>query len=397
VTRLPRPVWRLGWVSLLTDAASEAIYPLLPFFLTRTLGGTATALGIVEGLAEGTSSLLRIVSGRLADRWGARRGLVVAGYSLSSVVRPFVGLAGTWTEVAGIRFLDRIGKGVRSAPRDALLAAWAPAGERGRVFGFHRAMDHAGAVIGPVAATSFLLLWPGAYRSLFAWTAVPGLLAVWLVWSVREGGDVVRDASPAEEAPADAVRPAPLPRAFRRYLAVVGLFSIGNSSDAFLLLALTDAAGGPAWIPLAWAGLHVVKAGLSTRGGALSDRFGRTPVIAAGWLLYAVVYAGFALAASFSALVAWLLIYGVHFALTEGAERALVADLVPSRSRGTAFGLFHAVTGVGALVASLLFGMVWSAWGARTAFAMGAALALAAAAALPGTVRTSRDAARSAR
>ena len=394
----PPAVWLLGWVSLLTDAASEAIYPLLPFFLTTVLGGGPVALGLIEGIAEGTHSLLRIVSGRLSDRTRARRRLVVAGYTLSSASRPLIALVSGWWPVLAIRFADRVGKGVRSAPRDALLAHWAEPGDRGRVYGFHRAMDHAGAVVGPLAATVFLLAAPGRYRTLFLLTAIPGAIAVALVWRVR---DVDADLPlPPVAAHEDGVAyierqtvSAPqvrLPRAFFAYAAVVAIFTLGNSTDAFLLLRLTEASGGPALIPLIWASLHVVKSALATPGGALSDRVGRKPVIVASWIVYGIVYAGFAMSESFAALTLWLLVYGVHFALAEGTEKAMVADLAPASLRGTAFGIFHGIVGFGSLAASVVFGIVWRTWGAPTAFGLGAALALAASVLLIIAVRPER-------
>ena len=382
----PPAVWVLGWVSLLTDAASEAIYPLLPFFLTTVLGGGPVALGLIEGVAEGTNSLLRIVSGRLSDRTRARRRLVIAGYMLSSASRPLIALVTGWWQVLAIRFSDRVGKGVRSAPRDALLAFWADSADRGRVYGFHRAMDHAGAVIGPLAATVFLLVAPGQYRALFLLTAIPGAIAVVLVWRVRDVDPDLPRAMPAgfgvglvhteaQGVPAAEVR---LPRAFFAYAGVVAIFTLGNSTDAFLLLRLTEAAGGPASIPLVWALLHVVKSTLATSGGALSDRIGRKPVLVASWIVYASVYAGFAVSESFAALTLWLLVYGVHFALAEGTEKAMVADLAPVSLRGTAFGIFHGIVGFGSLAASVVFGVVWKTWGAPAAFGLGASLALAA-------------------
>jgi len=393
----PPAVWLLGWVSLLTDAASEAIYPLLPFFLTSVLGGGPVALGLIEGIAEGTNSVLRIVSGRVADRTRARRRLVVAGYTLSSAARPLIALATAWWQVLVIRFSDRVGKGVRSAPRDAMLACWADPADLGRVYGFHRAMDHAGAVVGPLAASVFLLAAPGQYRTLFLLTAVPGAIAVALVWRVRDvDADVDKRTDPGfgrTTTPVGADRHAHprLPRPFFAYAAVVAIFTLGNSSDAFLLLRLTEAAGGPAFIPLIWALLHVVKAGLSTYGGSLSDRVGRKPVLVASWVVYAIVYAGFAFSASFTALTAWLLVYGVHFALAEGTEKAMVADLAPPALRGTAFGIFHGIAGFGSLLASVVFGLVWKTWGAPAAFGLGASLALVASVLLVMLVRTERQ------
>ena len=384
---LPKPVWLLGWVSLATDAASEAIYPLLPFFLTRVLGAGAVSLGVVEGAAEAANSALKIMSGRLADRSRRGRPLVLFGYSVSSIARPFIAITTTWTEVVAVRVLDRIGKGVRGAPRDAMLAAWATPATRGKVYGFHRGMDHVGAIVGPALASLFLVAYPDQYRTLFALTIIPGAVAVALILLVpepvgsnRAGGSSgvvsgsTRTGSRASEAP--------LPRSFTRFMLVLALFTLGNSSDAFLLLRLTDAAGAARFVPLMWAGLHVIKAAVSMAGGSWSDRIGRRAVIAGGWLVYAVVYAGFAASTSLPALLAWFLLYGFYFGFAEGTEKALVADLAPEGRRGFAFGVYNAVLGGGALAASVVFGLVWDAWGAPAAFGLGAAISLVATALL---------------
>jgi len=360
-------------VSLATDAASEAIYPLIPFFLTQVLGATAVSLGIVEGAAEAVNSALKIVSGRVADRTARKRRIVLAGYGLSSAVRPLIAFATTWTQVLAVRVADRVGKGVRGAPRDALLASWATPSTRGRVFGLQRGMDHLGAVIGPALATLFLVFYPGQYRTLFLWTIVPGAIAVVLILLVpaEDQVPVGRDSA----SPAEAER---LPVRFHLFVAVLALFMLGNSSDAFLLLRLTDAAGSARFVPLMWAALHVVKATVSIVAGGWSDRTGRRTVIATGWIVYAIVYGGFAVSRTLPALVAWFLLYGFYFGFAEGTEKALVADLAPASRRGTAFGVYTAVQGFGALAASVLFGAVWTAYGAAAAFAMGAAFALAA-------------------
>jgi MFS family permease len=377
-TKLPRQVWIFGWVSLATDAASEAIYPLLPFFLTQVLGAGAFSLGVVEGAAEAANSLLKIASGRLADRAREKRWLVLAGYGVSSAIRPFIAVARSWTAVLAIRVTDRVGKGVRGAPRDAMLAGFATEHSRGRVFGFHRAMDHLGAVVGPVLASFFLLAYPNAYRTLFALTIVPGAIAVALIFLIHEQPrSVAVQARPANAGGA-APRLDKFPPQFVQFMAVLALFTLGNSTDAFLLLRLSDIAHSVVYVPLMWAGLHVVKAGVSLVGGDWSDRVGRRTVIAGGWLVYATVYAGFAMSESLAALLAWFFVYGVYFGLAEGTERALVADLAPASRRGIAFGIYDAVTGLGALAASLLFGAIWTAWGAPTAFATGAGLAVAA-------------------
>jgi MFS family permease len=380
---LPRPVWLLGWVSLATDAATEATYPLLPFFLTSVLGAGAVSLGVIEGAAEAVNSALKIASGRLADRSRAKRPIVLVGYTLSSAVRPLIAVAQSWTHVLGIRIADRVGKGVRGAPRDAMLASFASEGTRGRIYGFHRAMDHAGAVVGPLAATAFLFFYPGAYRTLFALTIVPGAIAVALLFLVKE--DIVASAvgsgfSRTSESSDVRLKPDAtndgLPPAFKRFMLVLMLFTLGNSTDAFLLLKLTDAAGGVQYVPLMWAALHVVKATVSVYGGAWSDRIGRRAVIAIGWIIYAAVYAGFAISTSLAALLPLFLAYGLYFGFVEGTEKALVADLAPASRRGFAFGIYNAVLGLGQLAASILFGVLWTAFDPAIAFAAGAALAL---------------------
>jgi MFS family permease len=404
--RLPRAVWLLGWASFATDLASEAIYPLLPLFLTRLLGAGPVSLGLIEGVAEATASLVKVVSGRMADRW-RRKPLVLAGYGLSGAVRPLMAMATAWWQVLGLRFLDRVGKGVRGAPRDAMLAAWADPARRGWVYGFHRAMDHGGAVAGPLFAAAFLWLVPEGYRALFATTVVPGAIAMLLLARVPESADVGRAAravgaelphptspirSPAGDPSGMTVSNRAeswrdLPGRFWSYLGVLALFTLGNSSDAFLLLRLSDVGLAAPLVPLVWAAHHIVKAGASLAGGRWSDRADRRTVITVGWTLYAIVYAVFAFAETRGLLVATFLLYGVYFGLTEGPERALVADLVPPRLRGTAFGFYGAILGVGALAASVGFGAIWHLFGSPPAFLTGAALALAAAFLLSAPIR----------
>jgi MFS family permease len=391
---IPRPVWLLGWSSLFNDAATEMIYPLLPVYLSRALGAGALSLGIIEGVAEAVNSVLKIGSGYVSDRWTRRRPIVIAGYLLSSVARPFVAATTSWTQVLLIRSLDRTGKGIRGAPRDAMLAQFAPVADRGRVYGFHRAMDHVGAIVGPLIASALLWCAPGEYRLVFALTMIPGAAAVSLLLFVPEPEAGTRAAS-VSNVPAGAKGLAPhterrLPRRLRAFLSVLLLFSLGNSADAFLLLRVSEALGSATFIPLVWSAFHIVKASLSTWGGALSDRLGRKRGILVGWLIYAVVYLGFATAVSAGALLAWFLVYGVYFALTEGAERALVADLVPADRHGAAFGVYNATLGVGALAASVMFGVLYEQFGARAAFGTGAGLAAAAASALV-LVRTDAD------
>ena len=383
--RFPRAVWLLGWVSLATDSATEAIYPLLPFFLTRVLGAGAVSLGILEGAAEAVNSILKVVSGRLADRSRRKRPLVLLGYGVSSIARPFIAITTTWTQVFLVRVLDRVGKGVRGAPRDAMLATWTTPTTRGKVYGFHRSMDHIGAVVGPALASLFLWFYPEQYRTLFALTIVPGAIAVALIFFVDERS-VDGDPPVEREVRRSSVRIHPseggLPREFTAFMLVLTLFTLGNSTDAFLLLRLTDVAGTARFVPLMWAALHVVKATVSVVGGSWSDRIGRRAVIAIGWLMYAVVYAGFAISSELPALLAWFLLYGFYFGFAEGTEKALIADLMPADRRGFAFGVYNAVQGLGGLAASVVFGLVWRSYGSTAAFGLGATLALAATASL---------------
>ena len=350
------------------------IYPLLPAFLTGTLRAGPAFLGMVEGLAETVAAVLKILSGGASDRLRRRKPLVVAGYSLSSAVRPLVALATVPAHVLAVRVVDRVGKGVRSAPRDALVAEVVPQEDRGRAFGFQRAMDHAGAMVGPLLASAVLLA-TSELRVVFALAAIPAALAVaTLVLGVREER---RSCGPAPQRASP--RSGPLEPALLRYLGVLAVFTLGNSSDAFLLLRAQETGISLAAVPAVWALHHLVKAGASTWGGSLSDRVGRRRVILGGWGVYALAYAGFAAASSALAIVALFAFYGLYHALTEGTERALVADLAGEATRGRAFGLFHAVTGAALLPASLLTGLLWQRFGAPVALGAGAALAAVAA------------------
>jgi MFS family permease len=401
------------------------------------LGAGAMSLGVIEGAAEAANSGLRILSGWLADRWRSPKKLVLAGYGLASAVRPLISLATSWPQVFAIRFVDRLGKGIRGAPRDAMLADLAPEDARGRVFGFHRAMDHAGAVSGPLLASAFLYFFPGQYRTLFALTIIPGVIVMLILLRVpdrtRRGPSVVsgfsrtgggggasvvsgfsrtgsggggavplepvskssvgsgfsRTASnpPLAELDSAARTDRAEPRrsewhlgsTFYKAMGVILLFSLGNASDAFLLLRLSNLGVATFWIPLLWSALHVVKVASSLAGGALSDRFGRRALIAIGWVVYALVYAGFGFSDSRPIVIAIFVSYGLYFGLTEGNEKAWVADMAPEHGRGTAFGIYNAALGVGSLLASLLFGLLWTRVSPQAAFLTGAALAMAAA------------------
>ena len=366
-------VFILGLVSFFTAVSSEMIYPLLPMFLTTLLGAGPAFLGVIEGVAESTASLLKLLSGIVSDRVRRRKRLVLAGYSISALMRPLIGSAGSPLAVLLIRTGDRVGKGIRTSPRDALIADSVDPSLRGKAYGFHRSMDHAGALVGPLIATVLLAYFVNDIRSVFWLAAVPGAIAVLLiVWKVRE----------AERAPVpkQQIQLALLPAGpLRRYLLILFLFTLGNSSDAFLLLK-AGTLGVPAFrLPLLWAFLHLVKMLSSMPFGALSDRIGRRSVIVAGWGVYCLSYLGFGFAASEWQI--WLLfaLYGLFFGLTEGVEKAFLADMAQPAVRGAAFGWYNFAVGSGALPASIVFGVIWQHFGGVAPFLFGALLSALAA------------------
>lgn len=377
---LPRTVVALGFVSFFTDLSSEMIYPLLPAFLVTVLGAGALALGTIEGIAESTAAVLKVFSGRWADRMQRRKPLVVSGYGISGIARPLIGLVVAWPAVVVLRFTDRIGKGIRSSPRDALIADVTPPARLGAAYGLHRAMDHAGAVAGPLVAAGLLLI-PGiGLRQVFLLAAVPAVIVMLvLVYVVKEPGD--RPVATGE--PQSLIEGwRATDSSFRRLLFAVIIFTLGNSTDAFLLLRLTDVGFAPAWVAVLWSLHHVVKLVANLYGGQLSDRVGRRGLIGAGWILYAVIYLGFGLTTDTASLIFLFMVYGIYFGLTEPVERAWVADLAPAEARGGAFGFYHGSVGLTALPASLLFGVLYTTLGPAAAFGTGAALAIIATALL---------------
>ena len=395
------PVWRrllggnvlwLSAASCLNDASSEMIFPLLPVFLVGTLGAGPAFLGLVEGVAETTAAFVKLGGGWLSDRVGRRRALVGWGYGVAAATRPLMAAALAPWHVLTIRFADRVGKGVRTAPRDALLAESVEPAIRGRAFGVHRAADHAGAILGPVLAAGILLLRPGELRLVFLLAALPAALAVLAVVArVREIAPGEPTGRTGEPAPRVLTGSVPDRSTFRppflRYLGVLVLFTLGNASDAFLLLRAEALGVGLALVPILWSVLHVSKMVWNVVGGALADRVGPVPAIVAGWLVYAGTYAGFAVADS--AWHAWALFgaYGLFYGLTEPTERSLVASLASSEGRARAFGAYHFAIGIAALPASVIFGVVWEVLGVDAAFYLGAGLALVSALLLPFALR----------
>jgi MFS family permease len=380
-SRIPKTVLVLGVVSFLTDLSSEMIYPLLPIFLATVLGAGALTLGLIEGVAESTAALLKVASGIWTDRTRRRKPLIVAGYTLSGMMRPLIGLATAWPFVLLLRFADRVGKGLRTSPRDALIADVTEAGARGASYGFHRAMDHAGAVLGPLVAA---LLLKGAglpLRDVFVLSAIPAAaVLVVLLFGVKEPPVHHTDASQ----PSKRLAPwSELGTDYRKLLLALLVFTLGNSSDAFLLLRLGETGISTAGIAVLWSAHHIVKMIANYFGGRLSDRIGPRTMVLSGWLFYAAIYLTFGRASSAPWLIAIFLAYGIYFGFTEPAERAWVAGLVPPHLRGTAFGWYHCTIGIAALPASVVFGLLWRQFGAATAFTTGAVLATLAALLLP--------------
>lgn len=366
-----------GLASLLTDISSEMVAPFLPVFVTVVLGGGALALGAIDGAAEAVAAVLKLQAGRWSDRLGRRRPFVVAGYGLSALVRPLMGLVGGVWSAGAVRSLDRVGKGLRTSPRDALIAAAVPRAQQGRAFGFHRAMDHLGAVLGPLVALG-LLAWfgrePENLRKVFLWGALPGLAAVLLLWLfVREAGP----ARPPVRLPRRRWHALP-PRRLRPFMLALVVFTLGASSDLFLLLKAAPSSASQALgvLPWLWIGLHVVKSGSNLAGGAVTDRLGPRPTLALGWGLYALVYLAMAFTEPGPWAMALVLLYGCYYGLSEGPEKTLVARLASKSGQAEAFGWYHLVTGLGMLPASLFFGWLYDAVSPRAAFLSSAGLAL---------------------
>jgi MFS family permease len=381
--KLHRNVWVTSATSFLTDVSSEMVFDVLPLFLTGVLGVRTAAIGLIEGVAEAISSFLKVGSGYLSDRMRHRKWLAVAGYAISALSKPLLLFAGSWGAVLGIRSLDRFGKGVRSAPRDALLAESVSTSTRGLAFGVHRALDSAGAVAGLLVALAVvwsaqkgaLDLAPETFHRLILASLFPAFLAVAvLALGAKEVGGPAPAVSSRSQLSLRGLDPS-----FRRFLVAEGLFTLGNSSDSFLVLRASERGLSVAGILGMLIAFNIVYTAISAPAGRVSDLFGRKRVIAVGWLFYALLYFGFALAQDAAHVVGLFVAYGVYYGLVGGAGRAFVADLVPDPGRlGSAYGIYHAVLGAAALPASLAAGVLWQSVGPRTPFFFGAGLALAA-------------------
>ncbi len=372
---LPRTVVVIGMVSLLNDFASEMVTPLIPLLLVTVLAAGPLALGLIEGLADTATNLLKLWAGRRSDSGGRRRKpFVVLGYALSNLVRPLIGLSTHWLMVLGIRVTDRLGKGLRSAPRDALLADVIPDGMAGRAYGLTRALDHSGAVLGALAAAAVVQWGTQRLDVVIALSAIPGLFAILLI--------VIGVHEPPRATPDDKALPAlrwqGLSSTTRAYLIAVGLFALGRIPETFLLLRGHELGMGVVELLLLWAALHTVKALTAEGSGRLADRHGRRPMLLIGYTLYVLALAGLAGSDSITQLWFLSLMFGLHFGITEGAERALVRDLAPPAERGTAFGWYYMLVGLAAIPAGLLLGGLWALWGAASAFLASAGIVAAA-------------------
>jgi MFS family permease len=370
---ISRNVWAMGWTSLLNDSSSELLYPVLPLFLTITLGAPAAAVGAVEGAAEATAQVVGLAVGRHSDRIRRRMPYVWAGYTMSNIAKPLVAVAPAWGWVMGARVLDRAGKGVRTSPRDALLRDSSDGSNTGHVFGFHRFMDSTGAVIGPLIAIALLQLGL-SFRQVIAWAVVPAVLTMVALVYVHDVPPAAADPEHADEPPP--ARLADLGRPFWAFTAAWTVFSLGNSADVFLLLRAKDLGLGATAVVLAYALYNTLYSGLSWPLGSISDRIGKRRVLGAGLVVFAVVYAGFGLASSDVWVWPLMAVYGIYIAATDGVGKALVSDLSPSAMRATGQGAFKLATGGAAVVASLVAGVLWQEVGPSAVFALGAGAAL---------------------
>lgn len=364
---LPRTVWLIGLISFLNDSASEMIYPLMPLYLASVLMAGPKALGLIEGVAEATSSLLKLFSGVLVDKSHRTKRWIVMGYSLAAFGRPLVILANSWLWVLAIRFADRVGKGLRSSPRDALLAANAPADKRGLVYGIHRALDNGGAVLGPLLAAALLAM-QVPLKDIFLWAIIPGVLTVSLSFAIKDIKGPLPEMTPKFSWAMEG-----LPTRFKRYLLAVALFTLGCSSDMFLLLRAKDLGLTSSEVAFLWAGVNLIAAVFSIPLSALSDKWGRRKLLMMGWFAYIVFYITMGLLPSASL---WIFVifsgYGLFKAATEGVEKALVADLAPEGLTGTAFGWFNLISGIMLFPASFIFGWLYESSGVMTAFGFSA-------------------------
>ena len=371
LSSLPRTVWLIGLISFVNDSASEMLYPLMPLYLASVLMAGPKALGIIEGIAEATSSIFKLVSGVIVDRTKKSKPWIVIGYALAGIGRPLIAIANSWLWVLAIRFTDRMGKGLRSSPRDALLAESVNQNQRGLTFGLHRSMDNAGAVAGPLLAALFLSMGV-PLKEIFLWAIVPAVITIALALCIQE---------PHKEAISQASKFSwsleGMPSQFKRYLLAAGIFALANSSDMFLLLRAREAGVPQEQIPLLWAAISLITTAFGTPLSALSDTFGRKRFILIAWIAFAIFYMAMGVPnISVYQIYALFVIYGLFKAATEGVEKALVADMAPKGLAGTAFGWFNLITGLMLFPASFFFGWIYEAIAPLYAFLFSGGCAL---------------------
>ncbi len=365
--KLPPEIYILGTVSLFTDIASEMVYPLLPLFLTGVLGASTTVVGLVEGIAEATASLFKVIGGRISDRIAARKPLLLLGYGFPALLRPALALAIAPWQILGYRFLDRVGKGLRTAPRDALIAEVAHQDTYGRAYGLHRAMDSLGATIGPLLA--FLLLPLLDFRGVFWVSAIPALLATLVIlFFIREKPGLPRPLPP--------LRLSAFSPQYRWFLLVTGISTLGLSSNAFLILRLSDLGLDAAQSTLVYTGYNLLYALIAYPLGSLGDRLGARRLVLLGFATYALVYLGFGLSYAAWQGVVLFMLYALYSAAFEGSSRAYLAQIIPVSEKASAIGLYHTLVGLLLFPASALFGLLWQHFGSGTAFFTGAVFAL---------------------
>lgn len=382
--KLDKNVYTLGLVSLFTDISSQMIYPLLPIFLSSTLGVSMAFIGLLEGIAESTASIFKVFSGWYSDKLKKRKPIILLGYSLSTIGKPFLYLATAGWHVLAVRFIDRVGKGIRTSPRDALVANSSSSEERGRAFGIQRAMDRMGAFLGPLVAFAILPLLNNNLRLLFLLAFFPALIAVFIIIFFLKEKPHVSDSSKTAK-PFSLIH---LNRDFKVFIFILAVFTLGNSSDAFLILRARDLGVKIVFIPILWLMYNFVCSLSSIPLGHLSDKIGRRKTTLLGFFVYGVVYLGFAFSNSISHIWVFMGLYGIYYGLSEGVLRAYVADLVEDQSvLATAYGVYHTVVGLCMFPASLIMGILWQQFNPTVAFTFGATLALISAVGLSVFVR----------
>jgi len=364
-----------GFVSFFMDVSSEMIYPLVPLFLANTLGVNKSLIGLIEGIAESTASLLKVFSGWYSDRIGNRKWLMAAGYGISTLSRPFVALASGWHQVLGSRFLDRFGKGVRTAPRDAIIAESTEKAYLGRAFSFHRSMDTMGAVVGPALAFFFLGIFSNDYRKIFWLSMIPGIFAVLLiVFFITEKGK-----TPVAQVERPKLTLAHFDWKFKFFVVIATLFAVGNSSDVFLILRAQQVGIPTVTIPLVYLLFNLIYSLSAVPAGMAADKFGKKRIILLGFVLFAILYYGFAVASGTKAI--WILFgfYGLFMGLTEGIQKAFLATIIPQDFKATAFGVYTTAVGLAMFPASLIGGWLWDHVSPAATFYFGALTASASA------------------